>query len=126
MVTISPVIANTKPNFHRLIEEWIEHCKSPVIQLSSLIKPVRNCDAFREIVSMGYEALPLIRKVYDRDSSDNFGLSIVQEHGLVFVVSELMGDNFSIPEEIRGQISATKDYTKRWLDENIPKYMSPT
>ena len=72
---------------------------------------------------MGYEALPLIRQVYDRDSSDNFELSIVQGHGLISVVREIVGDDFSIPEEICGRISAMEHYTKRWLDENMSKYV---
>jgi len=72
---------------------------------------------------MGYRALPLIRQVYDRDSSDNFELSIVQCHGLVSVVREIVGGDFSIPEEIQGRISAIEDYTKRWLDENMGRYI---
>jgi hypothetical protein len=110
-------------NFHQAVEEWIEHCRNPNVQLSSCAEPVRNCDAYRKIISMGYEALPLIRQVYDRDSKDNFELSIVQGHGLVSIVREIVGDDFSIPEEIRGRIPAMEDYTKRWLDENMGRYV---
>src|SRR3990167_6993254 len=95
-----------KVNFHQAVEEWIEHCRNLHVQVSSSTEPVRNCDSYRKIVSMGYEALPLIRQVYDRDSSANFELSIVQGHGLVSVVREIVGDDFSIPEEICGRISA--------------------
>ena len=111
-------------NFHQAVEEWIEHCRNPHVQLSSSAEPVRNCDSYRKIISMGYEALPLIRQVYDRDSLANFELSIVRGHGLVSVVREIVGDDFSIPEEICGRISAMEDYTKRWLDENMGKYVS--
>jgi len=73
---------------------------------------------------MGYEALPLIRKVYDLDSSDNFALSIIQGHGLFSTVEKIVGNDFSIPEEIWGKILKMKDYTKEWLDENLGKYIS--
>jgi hypothetical protein len=111
-------------NFHQAVEEWIEHCRNPNVQISSSAEPVRNCDSYRKIVSMGYEALPFIRKVYDREKSDDLALSIVQGHGLVAIVREIVGDDFSIPEEIRGRISAMEDYTKRWLDENMSRYVS--
>jgi hypothetical protein len=110
-------------NFHQAVADWIDHCRNPHVQVSSSVEPVRNCDSYRKIVSMGYEALPLIRQVYDRDSSDNFELSIVQGHGLVSVVREIVGDDFSIPEEIRGRIPAMEDYATRWLDENMGKYV---
>ena len=111
-------------NFHQAVEEWIEHCRNPHVQLSSSSEPVWDCDSYRKIVSMGYEALPLIRQVYDRENpADDLALLIVQGHGLVSVVREIVGDDFSIPEEIRGRISAMEDYTKRWLDENMGKYV---
>lgn len=109
--------------FHQAVEEWIDHCRNPNVQLSSSYEPVKNCDAYRKIVSMGYEVLPLIRQVYDRENSDDLALSIVQGHGLVSVVKEIVGDDFSIPEKIRGRISAMEDYTKRWLDENMLRYV---
>jgi len=108
--------------FHQAVEEWIEHCRNPLVQINSSSKPVRNCDSYRKIVSMGYEILPLIRQLYNKDSSDNFALSIVQEHGLVSVVRDIVGNDFSIPKEIHSQISAIEDYTKKWLDENMNKY----
>ena len=109
--------------FNKTIDEWIEHCKKPEIQLSSSIQLVRDCEPYRKIVSMGREALPLVRQLYDRDSSGNFELSVVQGHGLLGVVREIAGDDFQIPEEIRGKVPAMEDYTKRWLDENMSRYV---
>ena len=111
-------------NFHQAMDEWLVYCKNPRVQFSSSAGLTRDCDSYKEIVSMGYDALPLIRPVYDRDSSDNLELSMVQGHGLVYVVREIIGDNFSIPADIRGQISAMEDYTKRWLDDNMDKYVA--
>jgi hypothetical protein len=110
-------------DFHQALEEWISYCRTTQVQISSSAEPVINCDFYRRIVSMGYEALPLVRQAYDRDSSDNCGLSTVQGHGLVYVVRGIVGDDFSIPEEIQGRISAMEDHTKRWLDENMSNYV---
>lgn len=109
--------------FNQALQEWVEHCKKPEVQLSSYSKPVTDCEAYRKIVSMGYEALPLVRKVYDRDSSSERGFSIVKELGLHSVIREIVGDKFSIPKEIYGKVPAIEEYTKRWLDENMLRYV---
>ncbi|MDP3917216.1 MAG: hypothetical protein Q8Q42_02920 [Nanoarchaeota archaeon] len=111
-------------NFNQALEEWIEHCRDSHIRFSSFAEPVKNCEPYRKIISMGYKALPLVRQVYDMDISDNFELSIVIELGLASVVRDIVGDDFSIPEKIRGRISAIEDYTKKWLDENMDNYLS--
>ncbi len=100
-------------NFHQLIEEWVQHCKTPAVYFGSSSADVRECEPYVKIVSMGYEALPLIRQVYDRDSSDNTGLSILQGDGLVGLVMEIVGKDFSIPKELRGNINAKENYTKK-------------
>ena len=112
-----------KENFHQAVEEWIKYCQTSEVRFSSSSGSVLNCEAYKQIVSMGYETLPLIRQLYDKDSSDNEGLSIVQGHGLVSIIREIVGDDFSIPTEIKGKISEMEDYSKRWLDENISKYL---
>ena len=67
---------------------------------------------------MGESALPLIRALYDRDSSGNEGLAGVQSH-LVDAVHAIVGERFSIPEEIRGRVDAMRIYTKQWLDDHL-------
>jgi len=169
-------------NFNQAVQEWIEHCRNPHVQISSSAEPVRNCEAYRKILSMGKAVLPLVRQLYDADVSfyiygqdtmgeyaafpttnrlterqdlfdallafqygetaeesnegfnkitqigqeeagRDFPLSIIQEHGLVSLVKEIVGDDFQIPEEIRGKVPAMEDYTKRWLDENMSRYV---
>ena len=171
-------------SFNQSVQEWIEHCKNPKVQASSNSEPVRNCDAYKRIVSMGKEVLPLIRQLYDTDASffihgqdskgeyavlpttkrltrrqdffdglfafqygetaeesnagfdkmtqvgqeeaaRDFPLGIVKGHGLVFLVRDIIGDDFQIPQEIRGNIPKIEAYTKRWLDENMSKYLNP-
>ena len=109
-------------NFNEALNEWIEHCKNPRVRFSSFDEEVRDCNACRKIVSLGPKVLPLIRKLYDRDSSGNFELSIIQRHGLVEIVGQIVGSDFQIPEAIRGRISKMGNYTKNWLDENMSRY----
>jgi hypothetical protein len=107
-----------RERFYQAVEEWISYCGKREVTLSSSPEPVRDCDAYRKILLIGHDALPLIREVYDRDSSDNLGLSIVQGHGLVMLVSAIIGEGFQIPETIRGKVSKIEDYVKSWLDEH--------
>lgn len=168
--------------FNQAVKEWIEHCKSPDVQVDSSSELVRNCDAYRKIISIGKKALPLLRQLYDakissyshvrddkrgdvaifpaklaqerafmddlfkfqygetaEESNEGFNqmmqrgkekvekdlpLSMIKNHGLASAVEELVGDDFSVPEEIRGQISKVEEYTKDWLDKNMHKYLS--
>ena len=168
-------------SFHQAVGEWIEHCRNPQVQVSSSSESVRECDAYRKIISMGKEALPLVRQLYDantnfyisgqddkgeyaafstkkladrqgfmdplfafqygetaegsnagfeqmtqigRDEAEkDLPLSMIKGHGLISVVKEIVGDDFSIPEEIRGRISVIEGYTKNWLDENMHRYV---
>ena len=113
-----------KNSFSHIVNEWIEHCRKPEVQLSSSGKQVRDCEAYRKIVSLGSEALPLIRRLYDLDSSYNFELSIIKGHGLLGVVREIVGEDFQIPQIIRGRVAEMENYTKEWLDNNMSKYIS--
>lgn len=53
------------------------------------------------------------------------GLSILQTHGIVLAVNEILGGDFSIPSDIKGQTSAMGEYTKNWLDKNMHRYVVP-
>jgi len=110
--------------FNQAVDEWIEHCRKPEVQYSSSIQSVRDCEPYRKIVSMGSEALPLVRQLYDRDSSSNFELSIVKGHGLSGAVREIVGEDFQIPEVIRGRVTEMEQYTKSWLDSHISEYVN--
>jgi hypothetical protein len=103
--------------FKENLEAWrkyhLEHLhdSSPVTSL--------NCEAYRNIVSMGKEALPLIRKAYDSESSDPHDYKSLR-YLLVHSVAEIVMEDFEIPE---GHILETEDYTIKWLDENMSKYV---
>lgn len=110
--------------FEKAVEEWIGYCKTPKVIYSSNPKTITKCDAYEKIGYMDYDALSLIRKLYDKNNSNNFALSIIQEHGLVQLVKEIIGDDFKIPKEIQGRIKKMEKYTKNWLDKNMNKYFS--
>lgn len=110
--------------FDKYVDEWTLHCKKPEVRVSSSVIPLRDCDAYRKIVSMGPNVLPFVRRLYDKDNSNNFELSIIQAHGLIGIVKEIIGDDFQIPEDIRGRVSEVESYTKDWLDHNMPQYVS--
>lgn len=106
--------------FNQAVEEWTEYCRENAVYSSP--RPYLDCDAYKRIIAFGPKSLPLIRSVYDKDSSNNLGLRSVQKH-LINAVVIMAGKNFVIPEEARGKIQAMQDYTKRWLDENMHKYV---
>ncbi len=104
--------------FDSAVKKWKSHCRDQEVLFGSSSETVRDCDAYREIVSMGHSSLPLIRKLYDENSQNNLALEIIQAHGLTSAVRDIAGDDFTIPESIRGKVDAIKSYTKKWLDEN--------
>jgi len=111
---IAGQIQQNEQRFNQYLEAWkvrareTAHFSSPV--------PLFDCQAYREIVSMGQAALPLLRKAYDRDSRTDFPLAIIQAHGLVRAVRDIIGPEFSIPENIRGDMLAIEEFTRNWLD----------
>ncbi len=109
--------------FYQAVNEWKEHCRKPEVLYSSYIKVMLSCKAFEMIVKLGPAVLPLVRKLYDEDDSKCRELSTIKKLGLMAVVHEIVKEEFTIPDEIRGRVNAIEDYTKRWLDENMHKYV---
>ena len=124
--------------FNQAVEEWVVHCKKP--EYDSSFQSLSDCDAYRSIVAMGSDALPLIRKLFDKPEDDQpedkLEFSRIKRHGLVRAVRDIVGPEFTIPDEIKGKIqviegriqatgktSLPEDYTKRWLDEHMSKYV---
>ena len=106
--------------FRESVEEWKAHCERPEVELSSLGTSLTDCDAYRNIVAMGREALPLIRKLYDTDK--DFSLNIIRGHGLVRAVKDIVGEDFQIPREMLGKIEDIEKYTASWLDNYMAKF----
>tara|TARA_Y100000034_G_scaffold110845_1_gene143358 strand:+ start:429 stop:761 length:333 start_codon:yes stop_codon:yes gene_type:complete len=99
------------------VGDWKKHCDT--VSVSSNPNDYTNCEAYRQIAALGSDSLPLIRKVYG-GSDDNAFFPIL---GWTTLVREIVGDEFQIPKEIRGRVHEIRDYTIRWLDENIERYV---
>lgn len=110
---------SSEPNFEQALQEWIQHCNTSKVCLSSSTVPISDCDAYRRIVSMGRDALPFIRQVYDQ-KPEHLGLQIVQQPGLVRLVQEIVQE-FSVPKEMLGRVSEIRQYTKTWLDDYLAR-----
>lgn len=106
--------------FNQEMEKWREHCKK--IMHSSFMIDRTNCQAFKELVSMGTEILPLIRKAYDTEHSDTSKPGSLRRN-LAYLVGTITKKELVIPENIRGKIVEVADYTINWLDENMNKYL---
>lgn len=105
--------------FERDLMDWETHCESPAVVDSSIGELEKACAAYWNIVSMGEEALPLLREVYDRDDYERPGLSCIKAHGLVAAVKDILGDRFFIPEDIQGNLPAMQTYTAYFIDEYL-------
>ncbi len=109
-----------KERFNKYIKEWEEYCKKPEIMLSSSMIEIMGCDSYRNLIAMGNTALPFIREAYDKLKAD----SIITLHGLPLLIHEIIGEEFSIPESIKGNLCEIRNYAKFWLDENLLDYIS--
>jgi len=132
--------------FERNVEGWKAHCKENAF--SSSVPRYLDCGHYRGIVSMGNNALPLIRKLYDEsagihdlpagkllrkaeemtkeqieESEKYLPLAIIKGF-LCSAVKEIVGEDFEIPDRIRGVVLEMEIYTKDWLDENMNAYVS--
>ncbi|MBI4176100.1 MAG: hypothetical protein HY518_02770 [Candidatus Aenigmarchaeota archaeon] len=108
-----------KGEFDAAVDEWKAHCSGN--KYSSSASVYMDCDAARRIAGMGPAALPLIREKYSGDDDDAF-FAIA---GWAAIVGAIVGDEFSVPAEIKGRVSTVRDYTIRWLDDNMGKYIRP-
>jgi|SRR3989338_822582 len=73
-----------------------------------------NCDAYKDIVLMGEEALPYILNAL------NGKYEIRKEpadcvHLLPAAVGDIVGDELHIPEELRGRVEEIQNFTREWL-----------
>jgi hypothetical protein len=100
--------------FNDAIERWREHCCN--MAFSSRSGDYVECRAYQDIVVMGEGVLPLIRKLYDKKG--NYGFACLKSH-LSILVREIIGEEFQIPEEIRGRVCEIEKYTKSWLDKRL-------
>lgn len=117
-------------NFHQAVEEWRVHCRKNSIH--SMPQPYLDCNAYRQIVSMGPNVLPLIRKEYAKPQE-------VGDPGMLwcYAIKEIAPD-FGLPVEEKDsrspvervaprfvglRVDEVQKATIRWLNENMHKYV---
>jgi len=119
---------NLEERFNDALGRWKENCIANCRHSSPM--PYLDCDAYREIVLMGKEVLPLIRKAYANETEEDIGNP---GHFWGCAIHEIVGDKFKIEVKednpikpvakgfIGIDVKGLKEYTLRWLDENMDK-----
>ncbi len=102
--------------FYKNLNEWEKYCKTPKIMCSSNPADLQNCEAYRNLISMGKDALPYIKEVYQKKAREESTLIF---HGLPQLVIDIAGDEFKIPKNIFGKINEIKSFTIKWLEKNV-------
>ena len=105
----------TREAFEAAVTEWKEHCDD--VKFSSNPKDYLNCDAYRKIVGMGKQVLPLVREKYTGSDDEAF-FSIF---GWVCVIQDITGKIVPIPDQDLGMIGNVRDRYIRFLDDYLQK-----
>lgn len=82
-----------------------------------------NCEGYRTLRCLSFDALPFLREIYDRDSARDRGLASVKRD-LHRAVGDIVGEEFEVPPDILGDETRVSAYTMRWLDENVRRFFS--
>lgn len=120
--TFSEIIKMEKleEKFNENLELWRKHCIENIN--SSNPETFLDCNAYKNIIAMGKDALPLIRKAYDTESKEE--LSFYSLRWILHrTVLKIIGNEFKIPKGMYLGSDELADYTSKWLDENIDKYI---
>lgn len=109
---------NIEEKFNENLEAWRGHLKK-TLQSSNHMDYI-DCDAYRNIVAMGPQVLPLIKNEYEKDHD-------IGDPGVCwsYAIHEIIPE-FSLPVGKKGSGSSVKKDTLRWLDENMDKYLLKT
>jgi hypothetical protein len=112
-------MSDLEQKFKENLEGWREHCHKNI--LSSCCNPddYINCDAFRNIVSMGKDVLPLIRKAYDTELNYEQDIDSLR-YDLHYAVLEIVKGKLEFPNTVE-DLEQMSEYTIKWLDEYLGK-----
>lgn len=109
--------------FEESFKQWIAHCESLNVQVSSNPRTATECEAYKKIMTLGTKALPLIRQAYNsrmpRNTIELLALEIITTGGIPMLIHDIIGKEFDIPKEISGNMTSIEEYTKQWLDEYV-------
>lgn len=105
---------NLEQRFNKNMEAWREHCAK--IPAYSDWAEFINCEGYRNLVAMGKEILPLLKKAYYSESG---GSHLI----LIDIVGDIVGSDFQIPRWTMHSMGLMQRYTIRWLDQNADNYV---
>ena len=110
--------------FKKQLKDWKVHCEPFNVQFSSIGigDEIIDCDAYKKLVEMGEEILPLIHTIYSKkfaDKDHSHGYSVMKAHGFPKLIREITGKYYVIPPDIQGNVHAIEIYTKKWLSEYL-------
>ena len=83
----------------RLKSEWTDHCQA--VQYSGNINTYLDCDAFRQIVALGPDVVPLIMKDYEQDQFVPWEFALHQITGIQMIDDP---NNFDIEDARRRRL----------------------
>ena len=97
--------------FDENYEEWMEHCHET--RVSSITLDYLDCDAYRNIVAMGEQAMPLILEKAKSDPHSH-----LVDH-IVPLLKEIVGDDYKIPEELYEKTKEIRTHALEWLEKEV-------
>jgi len=116
-------------DFKNALNKWKNHISKN--NYHSFAGPYLDCDAYRELVSMGPEILPLIREEYSKEQEFNdpgqWWCYLIQEIVPDFKIKIGEKDSSSPVEKVSPgmigvDIDKVREYVLKWLDEKMEKY----
>lgn len=109
----------TEETFYLLLRQWQDHCRKIAIRVSSSSRAITDCPAYQALVALGYAIIPLIRKEFEDDGSDDMGITIIRNRGFTMLIKDIAGNDFQIPGSMMGKMSEIHDFTRQWLAEHM-------
>ncbi len=108
-----------KPLFNRVVETWGVHAER--MSYHSNIERYLDCDEYRYLRSQGEAILPYVQEFLMSQDEDPNSKSGHTRSLMVNLVADIAGENFIIPEEIRGRVRLLEEYTRDWLSDRYPQ-----
>ena len=99
--------------FGKTVASWRAHCKKQ--SFSSNPTDYISCDAYRDIVGMGEQVLPLIREMYAGKDEDAF----FPIFGWASAIREITGRSVEIPDSAAGNVNIMRTLHIEFLDHYL-------
>ena len=104
--------------FYKAVSAWKDHCYTLELKIKGNAESRLDCDAYRYIVSLGKDALPLIYDVLEaRDWNTYFPIL-----GWVNAIQDITKGKYKQPKNTHNAIS-TIGHATNWLAENMDRYI---